>query len=98
MIYTVATVFVKPVTEEIISRAWGYYYSLDEAIQGINKHAYLLYECGEGKFLVIESVNPGITNLENHHEYWFKLNEKTFKYESIEKPNECKSIVMFSMG
>ncbi len=99
-IYTVSTLFI----DENISlskfqdhktRTWGFYFSLDDAKQGMHRN--VDSECGYYTHCVIERFSPGIYSVANF-EKWWKFNKESDILIPCEKPEHVKRLINFGIG
>ena len=97
-IFTITTV-----SKTCITRCWGFAFSYQDAINEMRRNAALIYECGEGEYVVIEEIQSGIySNGDcNNKEYWYQLislDVPIDTYISIDKPVFAEQLVKFAMG
>jgi len=79
------------------SRAVGYYFTLDEAIDRVLNNALDINENGYYPYAVIETISPGIYSFPRE-ELWFKWNHDKEQYEECPKPERFEKYVAWSLG
>ena len=102
MIYTITTLktiygYRNPVhTYELGCRTVGYYTSLRVAKEEVERNSMDIYEEGYYPFCVVEEVQPGIYFGIGYGEHWYQWIDGGYK--PIDKPEELKHTIGFSMG
>ena len=76
--------FITTVSEQHGNRCVGYYTKWFKAIKAVENNNFDLNEAGYYPYAVIENVKEGIYQYD-FKPLWFKFNDKTEKYEKIDK-------------
>ena len=94
-IYTITTlVYLPKNNRNFTSRCWGYFPTLDEAIDNVSGDlAESLYN-----YLIISERLPGMGPSLVQNEMWYTYNEKSGNFDPCEKPEELRSIIGFGIG
>lgn len=79
------------------SRAVGFYYDQEVAIDNLVNNVMDIYEEGYYPYAVIECLTQGVY-VYPREELWFRWNRDNGKYEPCEKPERFKQTVGWSLG
>lgn len=90
-IWTVTTIRLRG-ERRLCSRTWGYYFSKDDAIEGM--HRCCDTEAGYYQYTIIENFAPGIYAMAKT-ELWFMWDSE---WQSCDKPESEISTVNYAIG
>ena len=77
----------------------GYYFDLEEALTTIiNPHFEWLSEGGYYRHMVIEECHPGIANVSDRKEFWFRIDKKGKSWIKCRKPAKFRNTCAFGIG
>lgn len=76
-------------------RSWGWFPTLDKAVEYLKKYPDFFHEAGWYDYVVIEETKECISH--RHEEHWFKLSKKN-KWVPCEKPKGVSKICGWGLG
>ena len=102
-IYTVTTVCntrSHPVwgNNQIDTRCWGYYLTLEEAASVAESDKCGLNEAGYWPWIVIEALQPGIGSVADCEEYWYLYSDENRAFVPCLKPEWAQNVIGWGIG